>query len=204
VDRVCNEANAMLQHAREEAREMFLRFETDVDMSQQKLDKLEKVRTEVARSMQTALEQFEEAVRELDKVGPVRRIVESLEEPVRRSVPTFGKEKALEAARRFEDGAEHGAVAAMSTPLITPVTDEEMETADVAGYEPDAIDAPVGEETQVFTPISVDDPINVFAGEELETAAGDDAPSTDGNGNGNGSHLTHEADEHFANLLTQP
>jgi hypothetical protein len=113
----------MLQAAREEAREMFLRFETDVDMSKQKLDKLEAVRREVAQSMQDALHQFEEAVRELDKVAPAKRIVEALEVPVRRAVPTFGKQKALDAAQRFEDAAGTSASAALSTPLTATVTD---------------------------------------------------------------------------------
>lgn len=117
VDRVCLEANAMLQHAREEAREMFLRFETDVDMSQQKLDRLEIVRREVASTMQEALNQFEEAVRELDKVAPVKRIVEALETPTRRPVPTFGLKKAIEAAERFEASTEDSTSAALSTPL---------------------------------------------------------------------------------------
>ncbi len=117
VDRVCSEANAIMQAAREEAREMFLRFETDVDMSQQKLDKLEQVRVEVASTMQGALQQFEEAVRELDKVAPVKRIVEALEPPTRRAVPTFGKKKAMEAARRFDEGIERTASAALSTPV---------------------------------------------------------------------------------------
>jgi hypothetical protein len=117
IDRVCSEANAMLQAAREEAREMFLRFETDVDMSQQKLEKLEAVRTDVATTMQRALEQFEGAVRELDSVGPAKRIVEALEPPARRANPSFGQRKALEAAGRFAQSAEHSATASMSTPL---------------------------------------------------------------------------------------
>lgn len=117
IDRVCGEANSMLQAAREEAREMFLRFETDVDMSHQKLQKLEEVRTNVAKAMQEALLQFEEAVRELDSVAPVKRIVETLAAPERRAVPTFGQEKALLAAQRFEDEAAYGASEAMSTPL---------------------------------------------------------------------------------------
>lgn len=129
VDRVCTEANMMLQSAREEAREMFLRFETDVDMSKQKLDKLEEVRREVARSMQGALQQFEDAVRELDKVAPAKRIVDALETPVRRAVPTFGKQKALDAAKRFEDSAFDGTSAALSTPLML---DEPLAAVDPA------------------------------------------------------------------------
>lgn len=117
VDRVCQEANAMLQAAREEARDMFVRFEKDVDVSQQKLERLERVRSEVARTMQSALQQFEEAVRQLDKVAPVRRIVESLEEPARRPAPNFGQHKALEAARRFDEAALPAAQAAFSSQL---------------------------------------------------------------------------------------
>jgi len=119
VDRVCTEANALLQHAREEAREMFLRFEMDVDLKQQKLDRLEQSRMEVARTMQGALRQFEDAVRELDKVDPSKRIVEALEDPVRRTAPNFGTQRALEASRRFEQSVEQGTSEAMSTPLTT-------------------------------------------------------------------------------------
>jgi hypothetical protein len=117
VDRVCSEAGTIMQSAREEAREMFLRFETDVDMSQQKLDKLEQVRIDVAQTMQGALKQFELAVTELDKVAPAKRLVTALEEPTRRAVPTFGRKKAQEAARRFDQRVEHAASAALTSPV---------------------------------------------------------------------------------------
>lgn len=119
VDRVCNEANAMLQAARAEAREMFLRFETDVEMSQDRLTQLDKVRTEVATTMQGALVQFEHAVRQLDEVGPIRRIVEALEEPQRPAHPTFGTQRALDAARRFELSLDEGDETALASPLAT-------------------------------------------------------------------------------------
>jgi hypothetical protein len=214
VDRVCSEANAIMQHAREEAREMFLRFENDVDMSQQKLAKLERVRTDVARSMQSALEQFEEAVRELDKVGPVRRIVESLEEPIRREIPTFGRQKAMDAARRFEDGAEHGASKAHSTPLLdqteTPIADTVTSAGD--GHREDAIDVPLGEETQVFTPVAVDDPITMVSLADITAGDGEVEADHDEDSHTQGgtprklrlTQRTHEADEHFVNLIVQP
>ena len=126
VDRVCNEANAMLQHAREEAREMFLRFETDVDMSKQKLDRLENVRRDVATTMQAALNQFEDAVRDLDMAAPVKRIAEVLEGPVRTPAPNFGTKKALEAARRFEAAAALTASAALTSPTTITAVSEEM------------------------------------------------------------------------------
>jgi vacuolar-type H+-ATPase subunit H len=122
VDRVCVEANQIMQAAREEAREMFMRFETDVDMSKQKLDKLEQVRRDVAQTMQGALQQFETAVRELDKVTPTKRLVSDLEPSTRRAVPTFGRRKAQEAARRFDQGVEHAATAALSTPVPKVLT----------------------------------------------------------------------------------
>jgi hypothetical protein len=106
IDRVCSEANALLQTAREEARDMFLRFEQDVDLSQQRLVRLEDVRADVAQSMQAALIQFEAAVRELDHAGPIHRVNAALAEPQRRALPTFGRERAIEAARRFDES--HG------------------------------------------------------------------------------------------------
>lgn len=189
VDRVCTEANAMLQAAREEAREMFLRFERDVDMSQQKLEQLERVRTEVARNMQGALQQFEEAVRELDKVGPVRRIVESLEAPVRRPVPTFGKQKALDAAKRFEETAGKGASAAMSTPL--PQEDAEGRSRSDGD----------GSETRTMAPLSLDDPLAVVdpAAPEDETLS-DAAADSDQRAR---KRTEHPADEEFASLVLQ-
>lgn len=130
IDRVCTEANQIMQSAREEARDMFMRFETDVDMSKQKLDKLEQVRMDVAHTMQGALQQFESAVRELDKVAPVQRIVSALETPTRRAVPTFGRQKAQEAARRFDDGVEPAASAAISEPINTPPTPSVLPSAE--------------------------------------------------------------------------
>lgn len=149
VDRVCAEAGAIMQSAREEAREMFLRFETDVDMSQQKLDKLEQVRVEVAQTMQGALEQFESAVKQLDKVAPAKRIVSALEEPVRRATPTFGRRKAQEAARRFDQGVEHTAAAALSSPIAAPKVDVPV-TDDAPTPTPtiDAVTAPTATPTQ--------------------------------------------------------
>jgi hypothetical protein len=180
VDRVCAEANAIMQSAREEAREMFLRFETDVDMSQQKLDKLEQVRQEVAQTMQGALTQFEDAVRELDKVAPAKRIVQALETPTRRAVPTFGKKKALEAAKRFDDGIERTANAALSTPVATSqgaptvlgatVSDaDEQPVVDLTG-------TPTGHAQSTSEPLAAD----------LH------------------SRRQHDADDEFASLLMQP
>jgi vacuolar-type H+-ATPase subunit H len=131
VDRVCSEANAIMQAARDEAREMFLRFETDVDMSQQKLDKLEQVRREVAGTMQGALEQFEVAVRELDKISPARRLVTQLEPPTRRVVPTFGRRRAIDAARKFDVSVERVASAALSTPVSAVLTASVEDASDM-------------------------------------------------------------------------
>lgn len=117
IDRVCQEANSLLTAAREEAREMFVRFETEVDVSQRKLDRLEQARREIATTMQSALHQFEEAVAEVNKVAPAKRLVEALEEPARRTPPTFGTHRALEAARRFAEGTDPSTTAALSTPL---------------------------------------------------------------------------------------
>lgn len=208
VDRVCTEANAMLQAAREEAREMFLRFETDVDMSQQKLEQLERVRTEVARNMQRALQQFEQAVRELDKVGPVRRIVESLEAPVRRPVPTFGKQKALDAARRFEETAGEGASAALSTPLrhgdaqegSSVAGDGGDPTASDKGDDAAAGEEGGGDETQVMAQLAGDDPLAVVDPAAAEDETVDDADGDDG-GQPERQRTQHPADEEFASLV---
>lgn len=102
IERVCSEANAILQSTREQAQEMSLRLETDVDVSQRKLDRLELARTAVAEALRSALASFEEAVEGVTSAAPARRIVELLEEPVRRAVPTFGRQKDMEAARRFK------------------------------------------------------------------------------------------------------
>jgi vacuolar-type H+-ATPase subunit H len=198
IDRVCEEANTMLHAARAEAREMFLRFETDVDMSQQKLERLESVRREVSRTMQGALNQFEEAVRELDKVSPARRIVESLEPPVRRAVPTFGQQKALDAAQRFETTTSDTASAAMSTPLkptsrsiaaaLSPADDADEPSSD------DAHDlAP--DHSLIHAPLQMTDPILV-----VDPSAGDEQAVEETR---SPARRTHDADEEFASLLLQ-
>ena len=189
VDRVCSEASAIMQAAREEAREMFLRFETDVDMSQQKLDKLEQVRVEVSRTMQGALNQFEEAVRELDKVAPVKRIVEALEPPTRRAVPTFGKKKALEAARRFDEGIERTATAALSTPVPEPTATSQGASTVLSASVSDVVDE--AEAVSTPSPIALQLPGTPTghaqaADEQLEP------------------HRQHVADDEFASLLMQP
>lgn len=192
VDRVCSEANAIMQAAREEAREMFLRFETDVDMSQQKLDKLEQVRVEVASTMQGALQQFEDAVRELDKVAPVKRIVEALEPPTRRSVPTFGTKKAMEAARRFDEGIERTASAALSTPVqesTSPATSQGAPTVLTANVS-DSVD-----EAE-----AVSSPAPIIAIELDGTPTGHAQASTEPLD----THRQHDADDAFAALLMQP
>ena len=201
IDRVCAEANAMLQHAREEARDMFLRFETDVDMKQQKLEQLEQVRRDVATSMQSALATFEDAVRELDRVAPAKRLVEVLEEPERRSVPTFGKQRALEAARRFEGGTDRSAAAALSTPIadaptVTPSTADADAPANEVQTEPLApghsvFAASIDPETTV-------EPAPKDTTYEVRPQLGDIAPSSP-------VRLpVHDADDDFAALLMQP
>jgi hypothetical protein len=193
VDRVCAEANAIMQAAREEAREMFLRFETDVDMSQQKLDKLEQVRVEVASTMQGALQQFEDAVRELDKVAPAKRIVTALEAPTRRSVPTFGKKKALEAAKRFDEGIERTASAALSTPVpesTSPATSQGAPTV-LSATVSDGVD----EAEAVATPAPVI---------SIELNGGTPTGHAQATTEQVESHRQHDADDEFAALLMQP
>jgi vacuolar-type H+-ATPase subunit H len=174
IDRVCTEANQIILAAREEAREMFLRFETDVDMSKQKLDKLDQVRVEVAETMQGALQQFEAAVRELDLASSTKRIVSSLEEPERRAVPTFGRQKAREAAERFDQGIELSAAAALSTPLPEVLRASVVVDEAVAPVEPFEVDPPAA--------TVVDEPA--------------DEQSTN-------VRRTHDADAEFAALLLQ-
>ncbi len=185
VDRVCMEANQIMQAAREEAREMFLRFETDVDMSKQKLDKLEQVRRDVAQTMQGALSQFEAAVQELDKVAPAKRLVSQLEEPTRRTTPTFGRRKAQEAAKRFDQGVEHSANAAMSTPVPTELR---------ASVEPTKTDEPAAEPTAT----SAAAPTKSTPSKPAAT------PTTSGVKEAPVLRRTHDADEEFAALLMQP
>ncbi|MCW2973413.1 MAG: hypothetical protein JWN72_1686 [Thermoleophilia bacterium] len=175
VDRVCAEANMILQSAREEARDMFLRFETDVDVSQQKLEKLDTVRHEIARTMQHALQQFEDAVREMDKVAPVKRIVEALEQPTRRPVPTFGQQKALEAAHRFSAEVEESASSALSTPLTTTLSASIEELDDAIHHLTDAVDE-AAEATVTSVTVTAATP----------------------------TRKPHTADEEFAALLLQP
>ncbi|MBC7462298.1 MAG: hypothetical protein H7287_13130 [Thermoleophilia bacterium] len=174
VDRVCAEANTILQSAREEARDMFLRFETDVDISQQKLEKLDTVRHEIARTMQHALQQFEDAVREMDKVAPVKRIVEALEQPTRRPVPTFGQQKALEAAHRFSAEVAASVVSALSTPLTETLTASIEDLDGAIHHLTDAVDEAAG-----------------------ATAAANASAATP-------LKKSHDADEEFAALLMQP
>jgi len=190
IDRVCGEANTMLQSAREEAREMFLRFETDVDMSHQKLSKLEEVRTEVARTMQNALRQFEDAVRELDKVAPAKRIVEALEAPVRRSVPTFGKKKALDAAKRFEAEVDRTSAAALSTPLTETVLEARVRKVAAANEDSQSQIEPTAATSEPVEPVVVDTAADTTDGSSIETM-----PL---------SRRAHAADDEFASLMFQP
>ena len=184
VDRVCAEANQMLQAAREEARDMFLRFETDVDMSQQKLEKLDSVRHEIARTMQHALQQFEDAVTEMNKVAPVKRIVEALEQPTRRAVPTFGQQKALEAARRFAAEADETANAALSTPLTGTLKASVSDVDTAIDDLDDAVELPTSATPAIE---AASDEANA-ATEATQAAV----------------RRLHDADEEFAALLLQP
>jgi vacuolar-type H+-ATPase subunit H len=197
IDSVCEEANAMLQHAREEAREMFLRFESDVDMSQQKLVRLEEARDLIASTMQNALRQFEDAVREMNKVGPIEQIVAAIEEPTRRAVPTFGQRKALDHAKRFAEQAEHTATPALSSPLPS-VLGVSVHDVDDTEAESEAI------ELAALPEIVVDPtaPSDVF-----ENEAGTDIPvedADDEHAQGPSAHRSHDADEEFAALMLQP
>jgi hypothetical protein len=155
---------------------MFLRFETDVDMSRQKLDKLEQVRQDVAQTMQGALGQFEAAVRELDKVAPAKRLVTQLEAPTRRSVPTFGRQKAQEAARRFDQGVEQSASAALSTPILLAA--EVTDVPEPKGTTDAAAPAPAPEPAQAVAPVLATEPT--------------------------GDRREFDADDEFADLLLQP
>ena len=56
-------------------------------------------------------------MRERGKISPARRLVTQLEPPTRRAVPTFGRRKAMDAARKFDEGVERVASAALSTPV---------------------------------------------------------------------------------------
>ena len=199
IDRVCAEASQIMQAAREEAREMFLRFETDVDMSKQKLDKLEEVRREVASTMQGALTQFESAVRELDKVAPAKRIVESLEAPTRRAVPTFGKKKALEAAKRFDDGIDRSANAAMSTPVMTDTTIEATAQGAPTVLAATVTDATEGEHDA--TSVSAPTPTVI---DLTGTPTGHAQSSSEPMADDLHSRRQHDADDEFASLLMQP
>ena len=141
IDRVCSEANQLLVAAREEARDMFLRFESEVDMSQQKLDQLEDARTRIASAMQGAMSQFSDAVRQMEQVAPPSLLMETLERPKRRTIPTFGRQKAIEAAERFDGPAAETAAAALSSPLTIRIEDVapaalDVEDMAVAGPEP--------------------------------------------------------------------
>ena len=191
VDRVCTEANAMLQAAREEAREMFMRFETDVDMSKQKLDRLETVRRDVARTMQTAIGQFEDAVRELDTVAPTKRIVEAVEMPVRKSLPTFGKQRAIEAADRFEQGTNRQAEQAMTSPVPEPDTTAAASDADTSA---DMSNAYLVEDTS-------DDMQQTIADANRASITGDDDVTRSAIAK---ARLVYDADDEFAALLMQP
>lgn len=164
---------------------MFLRFETDVDMSQQKLDKLDQVRQDIAQTMQGALSQFEDAVRELDKVAPAKRIVQALETPTRRAVPTFGKKKAMEAAKRFDDGIERVANAALSTPVLA--------TGATSQGAPTVLGATVSDAEGSTTEAAASEPTIVAL---TGTPTGHAQATTE--------HRQHDADDEFAALLMQP
>lgn len=113
IDRVCTEANTMLVSAREEAREMLLRCEADIDESQQRLEQLDEARREVARTMQRALEQVQDAVQQVEDVSPVVREARQ---------PGFGRRTAEEAAERFDAEVAAPASAALSTSLPEVLT----------------------------------------------------------------------------------
>lgn len=194
VDRVCTEANQLLVAAREEARDMFLRFESEVDMSQQKLDQLEEARTKIATAMQRAMSQFSDAVRQMEQVAPPSLLMETLEQPKRRAIPTFGRQKALEAAERFDGPAADVASAALSSPLTARVED-----VDASSSNDDADEQSEADVTPELAMVSVDDP-EVALDVANDGASGDvDTSPLEPT-----KRRSHDADEEFAALLLQP
>jgi hypothetical protein len=143
--------------------------------------------------MQGALTQFEEAVRELDKVAPAKRIVQALEAPTRRAVPTFGTKKAMEAAKRFDEGIERSANAALSTPVTSPATSQGAPTI-LSAIVRDA-DA---DETSAPEPATT--PVVDLTGTPTGHAQSADEPTADDLH----SRRQHDADDEFASLLMQP
>jgi hypothetical protein len=101
IDRVCAEANAIVQHARDEAREMATRFQDDVVLAEQRIERLRRIEVELQKSVRTAIDSFESGIRTLQDAAPSAQAVET--EQTARKLPShdFGKSRAVEAARRY-------------------------------------------------------------------------------------------------------
>ena len=112
VDRVCVEANTILQHARDEAREIYGRNQQDINRSRVRVEQMSALQVEVSNALHRAMERFQEGVFELDKVQPTRqhslvaRVSAAAAQqapPRERTLPTFGRTRALEAAQLLDD-----------------------------------------------------------------------------------------------------
>jgi hypothetical protein len=217
IDRVCTEANGLLVAAREEAREMFLRFETDVDMSQQKLDQLERARRQIAGAMSKALTQFSDAVRDMERVAPAQLLVEASAQPARRAKPSFGRAKAIAAAKNFEDTRGTDSAAALSSPLTAQVSDStpaEDATSKVADEV--VVAAEPVQRVEIELPEITANPAMMMQDPQFDLIAIEHVPSVTSTSTGAKSttgpstppvaadRKTHEPDEEFAALLLIP
>jgi cell division septum initiation protein DivIVA len=123
VDRVCDEANQILQHARDEARELLARNDAELARARQRVSQMADLQRGIRSSMRTAVEQFEQGMHHLETphtteaaiIGdsipapepspPIGRLV-PIEAPKARVQPTFGRDKAIAAANAASAGTD--------------------------------------------------------------------------------------------------
>ena len=103
IDRVCAEATAILQQARDEAREVTERVQGDVHVTEERVGQLREVQGDIQQAIRTALDSFRDGLRDLDHSVPSAGAIQTLAAAVAppRPEPDFGRTKAAEAARRF-------------------------------------------------------------------------------------------------------
>lgn len=75
IDRVCSEANGILEHARAEAQALMARYDDDVNLSHRRLAQLSEMQVDVVQAMRGAMSRFEQGVSELELVTPSARVV---------------------------------------------------------------------------------------------------------------------------------
>lgn len=74
IERVCEEANSIMQHARDEAQLLFSRQERDVDAARARVERMTALQQEMSRALRGAMQRFEQGLMEVEHAGPSAQI----------------------------------------------------------------------------------------------------------------------------------